>query len=251
MTTRRSFLGSLVTLPFVPAVLPISAAAPAPLPVRHPEQHNPTDGPDYCTCRDCKDERIRRENHGLTCAAIIALDVLDAALARLIATHCDDGVGGCDICTDADGLRFILGYGTCSLDGQVIPPDDWDPLEDRRRNAVAQTDMSDPPLACILALYDALDALLALVDGHCPRGGCCVCIDADGLIHHVRAGLDLIGGALSLRTPALERELASARFRIGLNGWSMPHADRECGGTEDNIALLEQMLERRRDRAAT
>ena len=248
--SRRSFLGSLALLPFAPAALPTTGPAPrAPAPVLRPRvPHDPTRGPDFCDCDQCCRERVTCEDHGLTCQAILALEAADASLDRLLDEHCEDGVAGCDLCGVADGLLWIVGFGMTALDGQVIEPAAFEPFDERRKAARRAALAPDVPagLACVLALHDALDALLDLVDGHCPREDCHVCTDADVLIHHVRAGIDLIGGGLTLGLPAFERELLTARRKVARardgKGGSMPHAASEQTGAEGLVKSLERLL---------
>ena len=245
--SRRSFLGSLALLPFASAVLPTAPAAPAPV-LRPRVPHNPAYGPDFCDCDECCRERVTREDHGLTCRAILALDAADAALARLLYEHCEDGVSGCDLCGDAAGLQYVIGFGISGLYGQVIEPAAFKPLGERRRAARAAALAPDVPagLACVLALHDVLDALLDLTDGHCLRENCYVCTDADGLIHHVQAGIDLIGGGLTLGLPTFERQLLTfrrmvARSRDGKGGW-MPNAAYAQTNAEGRVKHLEHFL---------
>ncbi len=248
MTTRRSFLGSLALLPFSTVAKTPAKPLPVPSPahIRRPEPHDPALGIDFCLCDACHRYQVEREDHGLACRTVLTLDRLDAALGHLIASHCEEGIVGCGLCSDADGLRYVVQYGTMAIDSALIPPDEYESFEDVRDHAKVTPAGEDVNHTCCLALHDAFDALLDLVDGHCHRDGCSVCIDADGLIHHVKAGIDLIGGASPRCVPMFERELLTyqrmvERERSGKGGW-MPHMLHQSGGAEQHVACLERLL---------
>ncbi|HKI30296.1 MAG TPA: hypothetical protein VKA46_00290 [Gemmataceae bacterium] len=255
---RRQFLAGLTGLAALPlAAAAIGAAPPAPRARPDPLAHSDAEArKDRCRCPNCYRERVEREDNVLLAHALIALYALDAALGRLTREHCLDGVGGCDVCNDADGLRHVLCYTTSALEGQIIVPDAWeshDALRDEGRARAAAAAGGPAGLACVLALYDGLDALLDLTAGHCEDGDCYVCDDADGLVHHVRAGIDLIGGGLRLMPPmlraVLERELRSAERKLARvaaceaeGGQQLPHSAWEQGGAEREAASCRQML---------
>ncbi|HEX5269400.1 MAG TPA: tyrosine-type recombinase/integrase [Gemmataceae bacterium] len=66
----------------------------------------------------------------------------------------------------------------------MVHPDAYG--HDYRREARRRVLSDDPDEAVGMALYGALDALLDLLAGHCPRWDCDVCLDADPLVHRVR-----------------------------------------------------------------
>ena len=242
MTALRHPSGALVPVGVPgPAVLLRSSEDP-----RHPDPGDGDVGQPETVAGD-----------GLICQAIVALDALEAALERLIDEHCDEGVAGCDVCADADGLRYVLGHGISALAGEVLPPDGWDALDDRCEEARAGCADVPPGLAVVLALFDGLDALLDLAYGHCPSQDCLVCTDADGLIHHVRAVIERITGGLPCSVAAVERalqrELVTEERKVtrpAAGGAPRPHAARERQGAPEKIVGHLRVLARLRARRA-
>jgi hypothetical protein len=236
MHTRRSFLAAMAALPTAPLVASAHNAQ---------MRHDPPRGVDFCDCPACCRERVTREDHALTCLAIVALSALDLALCRLIDSREDFD----DVAADADGLRSVVAFGEVALTGQVIEPDDFDMKG--RRLAARRAVLDGPPhVAALLAMHDALDALLDMTEDHCPRWECLACQDADVTVHHVAAGIDLIGGAFRRTADVVvrrqlvteERKLARLLAREAAGGGMMPHTGRAHAGAAEEAAHCRTLL---------
>jgi hypothetical protein len=144
---------------------------------------------DLCDCPDCRDERLRRHNHPLLAAALLAFyDAQDALLALRRSHDCPDP-SACGLCHDARMAEALVQPVGCGLEGEFIFADS--PDVERRREASERHGDASPRAPrrtprgarnhpahepAVLALMDLGDALGALHEGHgCDDEECYVC----------------------------------------------------------------------------
>ena len=181
-------------------------------------------------------------NHPAHAPAVLALQEALDALDALRDGCCGDGLL-CAVCLDADGIAVPLGLTHSLLESELVGGRLGLP------SAPAATPAGADKERCVLALYEALDALLDMSAFHCIGESCDVCQDADRGLYGVRLGLDLIGCVFVSTSAVWERARRSAvgkvdrlrRVRAAGGRWQ-PHAWNEHRGAEEELRSLSEVV---------
>ncbi|HVS40142.1 MAG TPA: hypothetical protein VMS17_31580 [Gemmataceae bacterium] len=190
------------------------------------------------------------DSHPAHAPAVAALRTALRSLESLQECCCGDADALCSICLDADGLSLPLGMAAGLLESELCG--DWSAIEKQKQQPSAPADAATAREAALLALYDALDALLDLSAFHFPEEEESVGVVADQAVYAVRLGLDLIGAAAAWTPARIERHRLSAVRKIerrrhvdaeGGGCW-LPHAESEHRGAEEDLRYVELMAER-------
>jgi hypothetical protein len=178
----------------------------------------------------------------------LAIAVAEDALRRLAGDRPEYD----DVWAAADGLAFVLNFGRMPFEGELACS--WSDRYEAARHAAARAHGDRPAgVACLLALYDALDALLDFtspVGGHDCQGGCCPCEHSDAVTYHVRSGIDLLAtndvppSAAVTERAILSAERSRDRARAyERSEWDFPpHSAREHADPAEQVENLRRLL---------
>ncbi len=167
-----------------------------------------------CRCRNCRSRLMA--NSALQAAGILALERLDTALWRLI--NEDDEGCSCWVCLDCRVLRDSLCcYYVPSLQGTLLIPEGKYAQHDAAFAAAGEPDLTHPAdEGLILALHDALDAMLDMTHEHCEHFDCEPCQDIDKVVRPIRNAITLFANNIvTVITPAIaNRELLTTTRKL-------------------------------------
>jgi hypothetical protein len=206
VTTRRQFLTAAPAAALAVATGTV-AATPAPTPTNQPKKpHKPT-----CGCAVCKDDRRPPCDDVVHARSLVELARLQTALNRYT-VECHNEHGNARF---VDALTWLIERFFAFLEGEIISPEGFRLAVDAARKPNLSLPAAD---GLVVALFDALDALLDHTTNQCDSSQCISCWDADEAIHFVDGAVDEIddltgpSSEIVLARTILHGERAEARL---------------------------------------
>jgi hypothetical protein len=195
-----------------------------------------------------------REPELLLGDVLIAATAADSSLSFLIGAHCRAGLAdGCPLCLDAVGCLNNVDHLIRAIEDEVCGEDDFISRYEAAKITITNAKLP-PHEAALVSLYDLLDTLMDFTTEHCDSWECVDCRLCDGMVYHVRLGLDLLrcDGAGGPKTfPAVSprrlefarRKMVRAREMKAEGGYFMPFTGDEHRSPERDAEALRERID--------